>query len=134
MKRREAMANYLLFTSLLFLAVISFTLSSCGGGGGNSSSAGATHSVTLTWEANHESGVNSAGGGYQVSVSSQATITTINVPFASGPSAPTSTTILLNAGNYTVTVRAYAALDAQGGSTGSLSAASAPITVIVPQW
>jgi hypothetical protein len=135
MKRRETMANYLLFASLLFLAVISFTISSCGGGGGgNSSSAGATHSVTLTWEANHESGVNSAGGGYQVSVSSQATTTTINVPFVSGPSAPTSTTILLNAGSYTVTVRAYAALDTQGGNTGSMSAASAPITVIVPQW
>src|SRR5208337_4272059 len=131
MKRREAMANYLLLTSLLFLALISFTLSSCGEGG-NSSSAGATYPVTLTWGANRESGVNSAGGGYQVSVSSQATITTMNVPFVSGPSAPTWTTVLLNPGNYTVTVRAYAALDAQGGSTGSLSGASAPITVIVP--
>jgi hypothetical protein len=38
----------------------------------------------------------------------------------------------LQAGTYTATVKAYAALDAQGGSGGSLSAPSAPITVTVP--
>jgi len=38
----------------------------------------------------------------------------------------------LQAGTYTVTVKAYAALDAQGGSSGSLSAPSTPITVNVP--
>jgi hypothetical protein len=32
-----------------------------------------------------------------------------------------------------VTLRAYAALDANGGSTGSFSAASSPIIVNVPQ-
>jgi hypothetical protein len=88
-----------------------------------------THSVTLTWASNHERGVNSAGGGYQVSISGQPTI---DVPFTSGSTAPTSTTVLLNTGTYTVRVRAYAALDAQGGSTGSLSAPSTPITVNVP--
>jgi hypothetical protein len=84
-----------------------------------------THTVTLTWAPNHESGVNSTGGGYQVSISGQPTI---NVPYT----APTSTIVLLNTGTYTVTVRAFAALDAQGGSTGSLSAPSTPITVKVP--
>jgi len=103
---------------------------SCGGGGGSPPPPVTTHSVTLTWAPNHESGVNSAGGGYQVAISGQPTI---NVPYTAGlVTAPTTTTVLLITGTYTVTVRAYAALDAQGGKTGSISAASSPITVIVP--
>jgi hypothetical protein len=104
-------------------------LSACGGGGGGGAPAPTTHSVTLVWTPNHEKGVNSPGGGYQISVSGQPTI---DVPYVSGSTAPTSTTVSLNTGTYTVTARAYAALDAQGGSTGSLSAASPPITVNVP--
>ena len=89
----------------------------------------ATRDVVLSWAPNRESGVNSTGGGYQVLISGQPAI---NVPYTSGPTAPTSTTVSLQAGTYTVTVKAYAALDAQGDSGGSLSAASAPITVNVP--
>jgi len=100
-----------------------------GGGGGGGSTPSTTYSVTLNWAPNHESGVNGTGGGYQVLISGQPTI---NVPYTSGPTAPTSTTVLLRAGTSTVTVKAYAALDAQGGSSGSLSAPSAPITVNVP--
>jgi hypothetical protein len=115
------------FASLL----IALILSACGGGGGGGAPAPVptTHSVTLVWTPNHEKGVNSTGGGYQVSVSGQPTI---DVPYVSGPAAPISKIVSLNTGTYSVTVRAYAALDAQGGSTGSLSAASAPITVNVP--
>jgi len=131
MKRRRRKAKHLLLPLFLPLAVMLSALPSCGGGG-NSSSQVSTHSVILTWGANRESGVNSAGGGYQVLISSQPSTTTINVPYVTGPAAPTSTTVLLTSGSYTVTVRAYAALDAQGGSTGSFSAASAPITVVVP--
>lgn len=87
------------------------------------------HTVTLAWAPNHEKGVNSTGGGYEVSISGQPTI---NVPYASGPTAPTSTVTALQTGTYTVNVRAYAALDAQGGSTGSLSAPSQSLTVNVP--
>lgn len=108
-------------------------LSGCGGGGsgdgGSSSPPGTIRTVTLTWAPNHETGVNSAGGGYQVAISGQPAI---NVPFTSGPSAPTSTVTTLQPGTYTVTVSAFAALDAQGGSTGSLSEPSSPFTVIVP--
>jgi hypothetical protein len=88
-----------------------------------------THSVTLSWQPNRDSGVNRAGGGYQVSISGQPTIM---VPYASGPTAPTTTTVTLTTGTYTVRVRAFAALDSQGGNTGSLSAPSAPLTVNVP--
>ena len=97
---------------------------SCGGGGGGSPTPVTTHSVTLTWAPNRETGVNSPGGGYQVSISGQPMI---DVPYT----APTTTTVLLKTGTYAVTVRAYAALDAQGGSTGSLSAPKS-ITVNVP--
>lgn len=104
--------------------VLAVGLTACGGGGGSPSA----RAVTLTWEANHESGVNRAGGGYRVSISGQPTI---DVPYTSGPAAPTTTTVLLPRGGYTVTVRAYAALDAQGGTTGSLSAPSQSLTVNV---
>lgn len=114
------------FASLL----IALILSACGGGGGAAAPTPVTtHTVTLAWAPNHEKGVNSTGGGYQVTISGQPTIT---VPYTSGSTAPTSTVTTLQTGSYTVTVRAYAALDAQGGSTGSLSVASAPITVNVP--
>jgi hypothetical protein len=118
------MINVRLVTAVLVLAA---GLSACGGGGGGASPPPA-RSVTLAWATNHESGVNRAGGGYLVSVSGQPTI---DVP-SSGSAAPTSTTVSLPPGSYTVTVRAYAALDSQGGNTGSLSAPSQALTVNVP--
>jgi hypothetical protein len=112
--------------------LISIILIGCGGGGGGggvSTPPPGIYSVTLSWAPNRESGVNSTGGGYQIAISGQPTI---NVPYTSGPTAPTTTTVSLPPGTYTATVRAYAALDAQGGSSGSLSAPSTPITVNVP--
>jgi ABC-type glycerol-3-phosphate transport system substrate-binding protein len=121
------MRNRLAAVVLIALA----QLAGCGGGGGGGGSnpPPGPHTVTLSWVPNHEKGVNSAGGGYQVSISGQPTI---NVPYVSGPAAPTSTVTTLSTGNYTVTVRAYAALDAQGGGTGSISASSQSIIVNVP--
>jgi hypothetical protein len=115
---------------LAVAALFALVLSSCGGGGeGGSSTAPETnHAVTLAWAPNHEKGVNSAGGGYRVAISGQPTI---EVPFAFGLAAPTSIVTTLRTGSYTVTVSAFAALDAQGGSTGSLSEPSPPLTVIV---
>ena len=105
-------------------------LSACGGGSGESPPPSVTtHSVTLAWQPNRERGVNRAGGGYEVSISGQPTII---VPYTAGPAAPTSTIVSLNTGSYTVTVRAFAALDPLGGNTGSLSAPSQPLTVNVP--
>jgi hypothetical protein len=89
----------------------------------------ADHLVTLSWGANHETGVNSAGGGYKVSISGQSPI---DVPYASGAGAQTSTTTRLPPGTYTVTALAYARLDAQGGSSGSASAPSQTVTFTVP--
>jgi len=87
------------------------------------------HSVTLAWAANHEKGVNSAGGGYQVSISGQAA--PIDVSF-NGSTTPTSTMTMLQTGSYQVTVTAFAALDARGGSGPTVSAPSQSLTVNVP--
>lgn len=85
--------------------------------------------VTLSWAANRERGVNQAGGGYRISIVGQPTV---GVPWLSGPLAPTSQDVSLASGSYTVSIRAYAALDAQGGSTGTLSAPSQSIAVTIP--
>ena len=108
------------------VAGLALVLSSCGG---ESSRWPTPHQVTVAWAPNHEKGVNSTGGGYQVTISGQPTF---NVPYVSGPTAPTSTITTLLTGTYSVTVRAYAALDAQGGSTGNISAPSQSLIVKVP--
>lgn len=112
-------------------AVLAFTLSACGGGGDAPAPAPTARSVTLSWEPNRESGVNSTGGGYQVTISGQAPI---DVPYnAASGETPATTTVSLQAGTYTATVQAYAALDATGGTSGSYSAPSASVTIVVPQ-
>ena len=105
-------------------------VAACGGGGASAPPPPVTtHSVALSWQPNRDSGVNRAGGGYQVSISGQPMVI---VPYASGPAAPTSTKVMLTTGAYTVTVRAFAALDAQGGNSGSVSAPSQVLNVNVP--
>ena len=104
-------------------------LSACGGGGGSGSAPATNHTVTLAWTPSHEKGVNSAGGGYRVAISGQPPI---DAPFTSGLTAPTSIVTTLRTGTYTVTVSAFAALDARGDSTGSLSEPSPPFTLILP--
>jgi hypothetical protein len=124
------MGPRLLIGRLVVASLCVVVLPGCGSGSDGSSPQPATiHTVTLAWAPNHEKGVNSAGGGYQVAISGQPTI---DVPFTSGTTAPTSTVTTLQTGIYTVTVSAYAVLDAQGGGTGSLSAPSQPFTVVVP--
>jgi hypothetical protein len=126
-EKEKSMKNRL--AAVVLIAFVQ--LAGCGGGGGGGSSPPpvTNHTVTLAWAPNHEKGVNSAGGGYQVAISGQPTI---NVPYVSGLTAPTSTVTTLSTGTYTVTVRAYAALDVQGGSAGSLSAPSQSLIVNVP--
>jgi hypothetical protein len=84
--------------------------------------------VTISWAQNRETGVNKAGGGYLIDINTQ---TPIEVPYVSGSAAPTSYTLTLQPGSYTITVVAYAALDAQGGTTRTPSkpSSSFPLTV-----
>lgn len=104
-------------------------LVSCSSGGGASTSPGPGRVVTLSWNANRESGVNAPGGGYRISISGQVPI---DVPYVSGARAPTAKDVTLQSGSYTVTVTAYAALDAQGGHAGSASRPSQALPVVVP--
>ena len=115
----------------VLVLIVSAHIAGCGGGraGGSSPVPVTNHSVTLAWAPSHEKGVNTAGGGYHVSISGQPTI---NVPYASGITAPTSTVTILKTGTYTVSVTAFAALDSLGGGAGSVSAPSQSLTVNVP--
>jgi hypothetical protein len=118
----------------LILSVV--LLASCGGGGGGTTTSASTapgfHNVTISWAANHEKGVNTTGGGYSVSISGQSAPAAIDVPFVSGPTAPTSITTSLYSGTYTALVTAHAMLDSNGGSTGVTSAPSSTISINVP--
>jgi hypothetical protein len=111
----------------LLLAAMALTLAACGGS--SSTKPAANHQVTISWAPNHEAGVNKAGGGYRVIVDGGAPI---SVPYVSGATAPTSADVTLFTGSHTVTVSAFAALDAQGGATGSQSLPSQSLAVIVP--
>lgn len=128
MKRSSRRLILTALSALLFAV----SLAGCGGGGGGGSAPASTlHSVTLSWQANRESGVNSAGGGYLVTISGQAA--PIDVPYnpTTGVT-PTTTTVSLYSGSYTATVKAYAALDSAGGSSGTTSTPSSSITITVP--
>jgi hypothetical protein len=108
----------------LMAALLLGGLAACG-----SSSTPAGRNVVITWNANKESGVNKAGGGYRVQIDTQ---TPIDVPYVSGAAAPTTTTVQLGSGTYAITVVAYAALDARGGTSGANSSPSQATAVTVP--
>ena len=112
-----------------FAAFFAAGLVACGGGGGgggaDSAPAGPA-AVTIAWNPSRESNVNRPGGGYEVAISGMATI---DVPYASGSAAPTSTIVTLPSGSFSITVRAYGALDAEGGATRTYSSASQVIGV-----
>jgi hypothetical protein len=103
----------------------SLALVACGGGGGNdpSPSPGNPHpagsrTVTLTWDANRESAVNRAGGGYEVFINVDGNgCCSFDVPYGGGSAAPTSITVQLFPGRYLASVRAYGALNSSPAST-----------------
>lgn len=126
-------------TASVLALILSIFLTACGGGSGGGGAStppttptGAWHTVTLSWVMNREKGVNSSGGGYTVSISGSSALAPINVPYVSGLAAPTSTIVSLYTGNYSVTVTAFAALDANGGSTSASSIPSTTISINVP--
>lgn len=101
---------------LILVGLSALLLPSCGGGGGSTALAPTSHTVGISWTANREANVNSAGGGYKVAISGQPVI---DLPYVAGPTAPTSTSTTLMPGSYSVTVTAYSALN----TTGNVSAA-----------
>ena len=118
---------------LIMLSV--FTLTACGGGGGGSCAPIST--VQISWNSNPETAVNRSGGGYKVYYSSNSgfnlsdvDVTEIDVPF-NGSTTPTSTQVQLISGTYYIRIIAFSALNAPGTTTGSSSAATSQITLIV---
>jgi hypothetical protein len=93
--------------------------------------------VNVTWTANKEKAVNSAGGGYVVAYSqnpsaSYSEAEKLTVPYVSGPSAPVSATINIPPGTYYIKIYAYSTLNPPGSSAGSLSSASSASVITVP--
>ena len=139
MRRLRDLASFLMLAVVPVLLLIS-----CGGGDGTAPASSTATSptirtVTIAWNANRETAVNTTGGGYTVYYSStsgfdiaDAGVTVTDVPFVAPPRAPTSVNIDLLSGRYYFRVVAYSALNVPGGSGGSTSAPSAQISILVP--
>jgi hypothetical protein len=84
---------------------------------------GVPRSVVISWNANREKAVNSAGGGYRVYYSTLNNFSTtgasaVSAPYASGSTAPTSAIIpSLPSGTYYYRVVAYSALNPAGNQS-----------------
>lgn len=121
---------------VLFITVSLVLLQACGSGGGNNVS---TSDVLVSWNVNKETAVNTTGGGYNVYYSQtsgfnagDSGVTVVDVPYVSGPSAPTSTTIQLTTGTYYIRVAGYSVLNRPGENDGSLSELSPEILISAP--
>ena len=117
MKIKEILKLLVYIVSVLIL----FTMLGCPGFNGNPPVPG-TNTVTVTWEANPETPVNKAGGGYKVYYSKKSgfsvndpKVNSKDLPYVAGPSAPTSTTLILEDGTWYIKVVAY--MDFSGVST-----------------
>lgn len=118
--------------AVLFLCV-GCSGSGAGDGAGNPSLAVAgIGNVRASWTPNRETAVNSPGGGYRIYYASTRDFAldraagVIDVPYASGALAPTSTLLTLPSGTHYLKIVAYSTLNPSG------SEASAEIPVAVP--
>jgi hypothetical protein len=99
---------------------------------------GGSYNILVSWSANREKAVNTTGGGYLVYYSTTtpvntSTATSVDVPYVSGSTSPTSKTITgLSCGTWHFRVVAYSAIHPSGSSSGSRSADSSEVTVTVP--
>lgn len=101
-------------------------LSACSGG----------TNVNVSWTAKCEAAVNRSGGGYRVYYGKTpgfalSGASSVNVPFQSGSTAPTTARLNLSSGTYYVKVVAYSSLVGPSG-TASTSAPSLEMPVVVP--
>lgn len=131
-----------LFIPLIFLFGIISIIASGGGGDGTPPPplvCDGGSAVTVAWNANRETAVNSSGGGYVVYFSQSSgfnpgdsNVCSQDVPYVSGTTAPTSAIIEPPSGTWYVRVAATSQLNAPGATGGSESAASSQTTVVVP--
>ena len=96
------------------------------------------HTITVSWDENREAGVNSVDGGYRVYYASAPGVAVtgntsfVQVPYVSGPKAPTSATISkLPAGDLYIKVVAYAKYNPHNviGGAKSLESGEFKITI-----
>jgi len=119
------------FPLLISLALLVSVIIGCGSGSGSGGGSSTISTIAVSWIANGESGVNSAGGGYKVYHSTTSGFSVsgagfVDVPYVSGPIAPTTTNLSLATGTHYIKVVAYSALNPSG------SPASTQIAVTVP--
>ena len=126
-------------SKVLLIISVGIFLASCNRGSSSSSPLPRTD-VTVSWDANRETAVNSPGGGYKVYSStisgfniSDSGVSVVDAPYVSGALAPTSASVPLVKGatNY-IRIAAYSALNPPGSSDGSQSLASNQISIAVP--
>lgn len=93
--------------------------------------------ILISWDANREKAVNSTHGGYKVYYSQTPgfelnSATMIDVPYVSGPLAPTSTKLTnLVSGTYYLRIIAYSGLTLPGSSTFAVSDPSPEVSFSV---
>lgn len=99
----------------------------------------ASGNIRLSWDANLETAVQRAGGGYKVYYSAvsgfnpgDGGVTEIDVPYVSGALAPTSIVAPFDPGIYYLRIAAYSLLNPPGAAGGSTSTASPQITLDAP--
>jgi len=137
------LSRYTKLFVLLVLVVLPVLLQiSCGGGTSDSSPLApppTVKTVNVSWNANRETAVNAAGGGYKLYYStssgfdiSDAGVSVVDVPFIAPPAATTNISLQLSSGQYYFRVVAYSALTAPWRSGGSTSVPSAQISLVVP--
>lgn len=101
--KTKKLINFIFFFCMTGVLLIS----GCSSGGG-----GPSRNVAVTWNANKDVTVNTVGGGYLVYYSDQqgfdtSSANSVDVPYASGASTPTSTTLNLSTGKWYILVVAY---------------------------
>jgi hypothetical protein len=85
------------------------------------------HTVTVSWQSNHEKGVNGTGGGYHVAIDGGPSL---DLPYDAGAGlAPTSITTVLYTGTHVVAVSAY---QPTVGGAGTTTSPPASLFVVVP--
>lgn len=97
-----------------FVLLFSVLFFSCGGG--------SSKQVTVSWNANTDAVVNTNGGGYTLYYSQEsgfdiADAYTLDIPYVSGATAPTSTILTLAEGDWFIRIAAYGVLNGASRSS-----------------
>ena len=109
------MENFKIVQNLIFLLIIVQLVSCSQSKSGNQLSDADKKSITISWDANRESAVNTTGGGYHVHYSKIQDFDISksrhkDVPYVSGNWAPVSTKLRLHPGTWYFKIVAYSSL------------------------